>query len=63
MRQLTLPEGYDIKVVIQYQYEGEPESVFAMFELYRLKDLEYVGEYQYFLEAIDAAWNHHQNRG
>jgi hypothetical protein len=63
MRRLTLPEGYDIKVVVR-DTDSESGLSCAYFDLYLLntgnEDVMYIGEFKWLLSAIDAAWSHYQ---
>jgi len=55
-----LPEGYDVKIDTRMQYDGEPNSIFSVFELYEgthsYKGDNYVGDYDSLMQAINAAW-------
>jgi len=53
-----LPEGYDIKIDTRMQYDGEPNSIFSVFELY--KGNHYIGDYDSLMRAINAAWEKEQ---
>jgi hypothetical protein len=49
-----LPEGYDVKIDTRMQYDGEPNSIYATFELY--KGTHYIGDYESLMLAADEAW-------